>query len=92
MAGPDARFVEVQIRSERMNEIAERGFAAHWKYKGVSNQPDVYEQWFDSARDIPDDRNSDTVQSLSLIHIVGSRHTDRCRSLCVATLATLSPT
>ena len=64
VAGPDARFVEVQIRSERMNEIAERGFAAHWKYKGVSNQPDVYEAWFDSVRDILDDPNSDTVQFL----------------------------
>ncbi|WP_020569490.1 RelA/SpoT family protein [Neolewinella persica] len=64
VAGPEARFVEVQIRSERMNEIAERGFAAHWKYKGVSNQPDVYEQWFDSVRDILDDPNSDTVQFL----------------------------
>lgn len=47
-----------------MNEIAERGFAAHWKYKGVSNQPDIYEQWFDSVRDILDDPNSDTVQFL----------------------------
>ena len=64
VAGPDARFVEVQIRSERMNDIAERGFAAHWKYKGVSNQPDVYEAWFDSVRDILDDPNSDTVQFL----------------------------
>lgn len=64
VAGPEARFVEVQIRSERMNEIAERGFAAHWKYKGVSGQPDVYEQWFDSVRDILDDPNSDTVQFL----------------------------
>ncbi|MBC6995813.1 RelA/SpoT family protein [Neolewinella lacunae] len=64
VVGPDARFVEVQIRSERMNEIAERGFAAHWKYKGISNQPDVYEQWFDSVRDILDDPNSDSVQFL----------------------------
>ena len=64
VAGPDARFVEVQIRTERMNEIAERGFAAHWKYKGVSDQPDIYEQWFDSVRDILDDPNSDTVQFL----------------------------
>ena len=64
VVGPDARFVEVQIRSERMNEIAERGFAAHWKYKGVSNQPDVYEAWFDSVRDILDDPHSDSVQFL----------------------------
>lgn len=64
VVGPDARFVEVQIRSERMDDIAERGFAAHWKYKGISNQPDVYEQWFDSVRDILEDPNSDTVQFL----------------------------
>ena len=64
VVGPDARFVEVQIRTERMNDIAERGFAAHWKYKGINNQPDVYEQWFDSVRDILDDPNSDSVQFL----------------------------
>ena len=49
--GPGGRFVEVQIRSERMDEIAERGFAAHWKYKGVSGQPDVYEKWLDQVRE-----------------------------------------
>ena len=66
VVGPDARFVEVQIRSERMNEIAERGFAAHWKYKGGGNhhQRDVYDQWFESVRDILDNPNSDTVQFL----------------------------
>ncbi len=62
--GPNARFVEVQVRSERMDEISERGFAAHWKYKGVSNQPDVYERWFESVREILDDPNSNTVEFL----------------------------
>ncbi|MCB0638736.1 MAG: bifunctional (p)ppGpp synthetase/guanosine-3',5'-bis(diphosphate) 3'-pyrophosphohydrolase [Lewinella sp.] len=62
--GPKGRFVEVQIRTERMDEIAERGFAAHWKYKGVTNQPDVYERWLDSVREILEDPNSDAVEFL----------------------------
>lgn len=36
--GPDKRWVEVQIRSKRMDEIAERGLAAHWKYKGIKSE------------------------------------------------------
>ncbi len=62
--GPEGRFVEVQIRSQRMDEIAERGFAAHWKYKGVSKNPDIYERWLDSVREILDDPNSDAVEFL----------------------------
>jgi GTP pyrophosphokinase len=64
--GPKGRFVEVQIRSERMDEIAERGFAAHWKYKGVAggSSQDVYEQWLDSVREILEDPNSDAVEFL----------------------------
>ncbi|HMO40657.1 MAG TPA: RelA/SpoT family protein [Saprospiraceae bacterium] len=62
--GPGGRYVEVQIRSARMDEIAERGFAAHWKYKGVNNQPDVYERWLDSVRETLDDPNSNAVEFL----------------------------
>lgn len=62
--GPKGRFVEVQIRTVRMDEIAERGFAAHWKYKGVSNQPDVYERWLDNVREILDNPNLDAVEFL----------------------------
>lgn len=62
--GPKGRYVEVQIRSTRMDEIAERGFAAHWKYKGGSSQPDVYERWLDSVREILEDPNSDAVEFL----------------------------
>ena len=65
VVGPKGRFVEVQIRSDRMDEIAERGFAAHWKYKGITtSQPDVYERWLDSVREILEDPNSDAVEFL----------------------------
>lgn len=63
--GPEGRFVEVQIRSERMDEIAERGFAAHWKYKGVSGQPDVYEKWLDQVRELLENPNSDALEFIS---------------------------
>ncbi|MGB3547002.1 MAG: RelA/SpoT family protein [Saprospiraceae bacterium] len=56
--GPEGRYVEVQIRTDRMDNIAERGFAAHWKYKGVKGQKDVYEQWLDSVRELLDDPTS----------------------------------
>ena len=62
--GPKGRYVEVQIRSQRMDEIAERGFAAHWKYKGVSRHPDIYERWLDSVREILEDPESDAVEFL----------------------------
>jgi len=64
VVGPDGRFVEVQIRTERMNEIAERGFAAHWKYKSSSNQPDVYSIWLDSIRELLEDSSSDALEFL----------------------------
>ncbi len=60
--GPEGRYVEVQIRTSRMNEIAEKGFAAHWKYKGVNNQHDSFENWFDSIRDLLDNANADAIE------------------------------
>ncbi len=63
--GPQGRFVEVQIRSERMDEIAERGFAAHWKYKGISGQPDVYEKWLDQVRELMENPGSDALEFIS---------------------------
>ena len=66
VVGPDGRYVEVQIRSDRMDEIAERGFAAHWKYKGVSNQKDnVYDTWLDSIRELLENPNADALEFLS---------------------------
>ncbi|MCB9283303.1 MAG: bifunctional (p)ppGpp synthetase/guanosine-3',5'-bis(diphosphate) 3'-pyrophosphohydrolase [Lewinellaceae bacterium] len=63
--GPKGRFVEVQIRTERMDEIAERGFAAHWKYKGVRNQTDVYETWLEGIRELLENPNSDALEFIS---------------------------
>ncbi|MFD2555583.1 RelA/SpoT family protein [Sphingobacterium tabacisoli] len=49
--GPKGQWVEVQIRTKRMNEIAEKGFAAHWKYK-ESNSDNGLDQWIQKVRDI----------------------------------------
>lgn len=59
--GPSGRFVEVQIRSERMDDIAERGFAAHWKYKENTPQPDVFDNWLDSVRELIENQDSNAV-------------------------------
>ncbi len=63
--GPSGRYVEVQIRSERMNDIAERGFAAHWKYKGVKNNDNVYEHWLDNIRNLLETQEGDALEFLS---------------------------
>jgi GTP diphosphokinase / guanosine-3',5'-bis(diphosphate) 3'-diphosphatase len=49
--GPNGKWVEVQIRSRRMNEIAEKGFAAHWKYKEQTSENGL-DQWIQKVRDV----------------------------------------
>lgn len=49
--GPRGQWVEVQIRTKRMNEIAEKGFAAHWKYK-ESNSDNGLDQWIQKVREV----------------------------------------
>ncbi len=61
VVGPGGRFVEVQIRSDRMDDIAERGYAAHWKYKNISDK-DAYEAWFDSIRDMLEHTSNDALE------------------------------
>jgi len=65
VVGPKGRFVEVQIRSERMDDIAERGFAAHWKYKKVSKSPNVYDSWLNNIREILDNSSMDAIDFLN---------------------------
>ncbi|MDE7458539.1 MAG: HD domain-containing protein, partial [Muribaculaceae bacterium] len=49
--GPENKWVEVQIRSKRMDTIAEKGLAAHWKYKGIKSEGDL-DAWMNNVRDI----------------------------------------
>ena len=48
--GPEGKWVEIQIRTERMDEIAERGLAAHWRYKGVKDSGSKLEDWLQDIR------------------------------------------
>jgi len=58
VVGPRSKWVEVQIRSERMHEIAEKGFAAHYRYKGGNKAETGLEQWLNRLQEVLE--NSDT--------------------------------
>ncbi len=65
--GPEGIWAEVQIRSERMDEIAERGFAAHWKYKSSkegtgSNSDNELDQWLAKLREVLNNPTEDAVE------------------------------
>lgn len=49
--GPQGKWVEVQIRTTRMDEVAEKGLAAHWKYKGIKSETGM-DEWLKNVRDI----------------------------------------
>ena len=66
--GPGNRWVEVQIRTERMDEIAEKGFAAHWKYKGGTADK-MLEDWLAELRDILESPEVGAVDLLDDIKI-----------------------
>ncbi|MCH5310527.1 MAG: bifunctional (p)ppGpp synthetase/guanosine-3',5'-bis(diphosphate) 3'-pyrophosphohydrolase [Prevotella sp.] len=57
--GPENKWVEVQIRTERMDEVAEKGVAAHWRYKGVKGETGL-DEWLGNIRNILE--NSDDLQ------------------------------
>lgn len=64
--GPKGRWVEVQIRSKRMDEIAEKGFAAHWKYKetGGTHSDNDFERWLQQVREILENPDSNALDFL----------------------------
>lgn len=58
--GPDSKWVEVQFRTRRMDLVAEKGLAAHWRYKGVKS--DSTDQWMNNIRDILEAGEEDPMQ------------------------------
>ena len=67
---PTGKWVEVQIRSVRMDEIAEKGFAAHWKYKDSAESPESkLDRWLSQVRDVlenPEDNAIDFIDNFKL--------------------------
>jgi guanosine-3',5'-bis(diphosphate) 3'-pyrophosphohydrolase len=61
--GPGGRWVEVQIRTKRMNEIAEKGFAAHWKYKGLESEQGL-DEWLKRIREVLETPEPDAKEFL----------------------------
>lgn len=61
--GPDKKWVEVQIRSKRMDEIAERGLAAHWRYKGIKSEGNL-DAMMNSVRDILESDSNDPLEKI----------------------------
>lgn len=59
--GPEGKWVEVQIRTRRMDEIAERGLAAHWRYKGVKGESGL-DEWLTSVREALENPDSDSMK------------------------------
>ena len=59
--GPQGRWVEVQIRTSRMNEIAEKGLAAHFKYKEGTNVEDRFDKWFTQIREVINSQDTDGI-------------------------------
>lgn len=62
--GPQGKWVEVQIRTKRMNEIAEKGLAAHWKYKEGTNDENRFDKWFNQIREVITTQDIDSVDFL----------------------------
>ena len=66
--GPDGKWVEVQIRSRRMDEIAERGLAAHWKYKGIRSEQDL-DSWMNNVREVLEAGSQGQMELMRSMHM-----------------------
>ncbi len=73
VVGPGGKWVEVQIRTERMNEIAEKGLAAHWRYKG-GKEDMRSEHWLSRVREVLENTAADTTDFMNNIKL--SLYTD----------------
>ena len=71
LMGNNGQWIEVQIRSNQMNEVAEQGFAAHWKYKegSVSEDEGELEKWLKTIKEILDDPQPDALDFLDTIKL-----------------------
>ena len=69
--GPDGKWVEVQIRSERMDDIAEKGYAAHWKYKNIDNKnkDSSLDSWINKIRDLLENPEANAVDFIDDIKL-----------------------
>ena len=62
--GPQGKWVEIQIRTQRMDEIAERGFAAHYKYKNINDVENELDRWLAKIKDMLQNPESDALEFL----------------------------
>ncbi|MDE5734806.1 MAG: HD domain-containing protein, partial [Duncaniella sp.] len=71
LMGPDGNWIEVQIRSRDMDEIAEKGFAAHWKYKigGEKEEESELTVWLRTIKDILEDPNPNAIDFLDTLKL-----------------------
>lgn len=68
--GPDGQWIEVQIRSRRMDDIAEKGFAAHWKYKeGKIEEDTELDKWLQTIHEILENPNPNAIDFLDTIKL-----------------------
>lgn len=66
--GPDDKWVEVQIRTRRMDEVAERGLAAHWRYKGIKSEGNL-DGWMNSVRDVLETGSIGQMELIRRMHV-----------------------